>query len=145
MHPFPHHYHATVSSLSSDSGATIASPGLVTTSVGAPAEFGGTGTDWSPETLLVGAVGSCFILGFRMIATASKLEWTDVRCAVDGKLERDAAGMRFTEITIQATLVVPDEHNSSRAERILQKAKESCLVTNSLSATVHFSQVTQIG
>ena len=52
--------------------------------------------------------------------------------------------MRFTEFTIQATLVVPDERNSTRAERILQKAKESCLVTNSLSATVHFSQVTQI-
>ena len=145
MHPFPHLYHATVSSLSGDSGATLLSPGLVTTAVGAPAEFGGTGSDWSPETLLVGAIGSCFILGFRAIATASKLEWSDVRCAVEGKLERDATGMRFTEFTIQATLVVPDERNSTRAERILLKAKESCLVTNSLSATVHFSQVTRIG
>ncbi len=145
MHPFPHLYHADVSSSSHDTGANLASPGLVTTTVGAPAEFGGTGTDWSPETLLVGAVGSCFILGFRAIATASKLEWSDVRCTVEGKLERDASGMRFTEFTLQATLVVPDERNSTRAERILQKAKESCLVTNSLSATVHFSAVTQIG
>lgn len=145
MHPFPHHYHATVSSLSGDSGATLASLGLVTTNVGAPAEFGGTGTDWSPETLLVGAVGSCFILGFRAIATASKLEWSDVCCTVEGKLEREATGMRFTEITIQATLVVPDERNGTRADRILLKAKENCLVTNSLSATVHFSQVTRIG
>ncbi len=145
MHPFPHLYHATVSSLSGDSGATLLSPGLVTTAVGAPAEFGGTGSDWSPETLLVGAIGSCFILGFRAIAAASKLEWSDVRCSVEGKLERETTGMRFTEITMQATLVVPDERNSTRAERILQKAKESCLITNSLSATVHFSQVTQIG
>ncbi len=145
MHPFPHLYHATVSSLSGDSGATLLSPGLVTTAVGAPAEFGGTGSDWSPETLLVGAIGSCFILGFRAIAMASKLEWSDVRCSVEGKLERETTGMRFTEITMQATLVVPDERNSTRAERILQKAKESCLITNSLSATVHFSQVTRIG
>lgn len=144
MHPFPHHYHATVSSLSGDGGASLASPGLVTTAVGAPAEFGGSGRDWSPETLLVGAVGSCYILGFRAIAAASKLEWTDISCEVEGMLDREAGGMRFTEMKLQARLVVADERNAARAERILQKAKETCLVTNSLNAVVHFSQVTEI-
>ena len=60
-------------------------------------------------------------------------------CAVTGKLERDDKGMRFTEMNLDAELKVPDAHNAHRAERILQKAKESCLVTNSLSATVNFT------
>ena len=33
-----------------------------------PAEFDGPGDRWSPETLLVGAVGDCFILTFRAVA-----------------------------------------------------------------------------
>ncbi|MEZ5598659.1 MAG: OsmC family protein [Pseudomonadales bacterium] len=144
MHPFPHTYRASVSATTTSDGGALASPGVSDMMVGAPAEFGGTGRDWSPETLLVGAIGSCFILGFRAIATASKLEWSRVDCEVEGQLDRDEKGMRFTAVTLRAHLSVPDDRNAQRADRILHKAEESCLITNSLSASVDFQPVIDI-
>jgi organic hydroperoxide reductase OsmC/OhrA len=138
MHPFPHHYQATVKSTLEQKHVDLESPGLANLVVAPPAEFGGTGNDWSPETLLTGAIASCFVLGFRTIAEASKLSWISVACSVDGTLDRIDNAMRFTEITLKAELVVPDQRNADRAVRILSKAKANCLVTNSLSAIINF-------
>ena len=64
MHPFPHNYgvsaHATPVSDVAIEGATL--PSIQSAP---PAEFGGPGDRWSPETLLVAAVADCFILTFR--------------------------------------------------------------------------------
>ena len=75
MQDLPHHYHVNASAEAEGNIALKAEdlPQLVTAP---PAEFGGPGDQWSPETLLVGAVADCFILTFRAIARASKLEWT---------------------------------------------------------------------
>lgn len=144
MHPFPHHYHATVNSDAGRADADLTSPGLTDQRIGPPAEFGGTGADWSPETLLTGAVASCFILGFKTIATASKLNWLDVSCAVDGTLDRVDHTMRFTALSLNVRLVVPDARSAERAVRILEKAKENCLITNSLSATTTLEKVIEV-
>jgi organic hydroperoxide reductase OsmC/OhrA len=136
MHPFPHHYRALVKSRSAAELSGLSSPGLGDLQVAPPAEFGGTGKDWSPETLLTGAVASCYVLGFRTIAGASKLNWTSVECNVTGTLDRIGNAMRFTALLLDVALVVPDSRSGERAVRILEKAKENCLITNSLSAEV---------
>lgn len=139
MQPFPHHYRASVA-VESGAGRTaiISSPGLPDLESNAPAEFDGPGDQWSPETLIVAAVADCYVLTFRAIARASKLEWEALDVAVDGTLDKDERIVRFTEIKIHVNLTIPPE-SEPRAERILQKAEENCLVTNSLSAHVTFS------
>ncbi|MBM4203267.1 MAG: OsmC family peroxiredoxin [Gammaproteobacteria bacterium] len=136
MQPFPHHYRAKVKSDAGGELSDLTSPGLADHHVAPPAEFGGTGAQWSPETLLTGAVVSCYVLGFRTIAGASKLNWTAVECNVLLTLDRVGHAMRFTVLELDVALVVPDARRAERAVRILEKAKEDCLITNSLSAEV---------
>jgi uncharacterized OsmC-like protein len=64
------------------------------------------------------------------------VEWTDLTVNVVGTLDRIDRKMRFTHFAITAVLVVPKGHET-RAPRILEKAEEVCLITNSLSAEVH--------
>lgn len=133
MEPFPHHYRVTGVANVDDFVALRAEdlPEIITE---APVEFGGAGGKWSPESLLVAAVADCFILSFRAIARASKLEWTSLRCEASGTLDRVDRVTRFTHMTVSAVLTVPEGTDQEKAEKLLHKAEESCLVSNSLNA-----------
>lgn len=135
MQQLPHHYRVGASSRQQGS-VTLKSPGLDDLETAPPAEFGGPGDLWSPETLLVGAVANCFILSFRAIARASKLEWQDLSCQVEGVLDRVDGKTLFTELKLAVRLQVPASTDEVRAQRILEKAEETCLITNSMTARI---------
>lgn len=143
MHPFPHHYPVTAKA-SSDSDVTVQADGLPEIVTAAPAEFGGPGDRWSPESLLVAAVADCFILSFRAIARASKLEWVDLRCTATGVLDRVERSTQFTQIEVVAELTVPAGTDPDKAEKLLHKAESSCLVSNSLSAERHLQATVNV-
>jgi organic hydroperoxide reductase OsmC/OhrA len=133
VHPLPHRY--SVAAAGSAGGAvTLATPGAPALASAAPREFDGAGDQWSPEALLIAAVASCFILTFRAIARAGRLEWTRLQCTVEGKLERIDGVMRFTHLATSAVLTVPAESNTEPYRRALEKAESSCLISNSLNA-----------
>ncbi|MDJ0699354.1 MAG: OsmC family protein [Woeseiaceae bacterium] len=136
MHEFPHHYPVTASASAAGS-VEVSSPGLATLDTAPPAEFGGPGDVWSPETLLVASVANCMILTFRAIARASRLEWDSLRCDVDGELDKIDRVTQFTGFEIRAHLEVPAGTDPARANRLLHKAEQSCLITNSLKADSH--------
>jgi organic hydroperoxide reductase OsmC/OhrA len=102
-----------------------------------PAELGGPGDRWSPETLIVAAVADCFVLTFRAVAQASKVSWAALRCEVGGTLDRVDRVTLFTHFDIRAHLGVPPGTNVEQARRILEKAERVCLISNSLKATIH--------
>jgi peroxiredoxin-like protein len=137
MQTFPHHY-STRASARGDRELHLEAAGLPELVIAPPTEFGGPGNRWSPETLLAGAIASCFVLTFRAVARASRLEWTDLVCEVDAKLDRADGETRFTEVVVRAMLEVPPEVATDRAERILEKSERGCLITSSLRADVRF-------
>ena len=142
MQNFPHRYAVTVAGVAEGDVdlATARVPHLPSAS---PAEFDGPGDRWSPETLLVGAVGDCFLLTFRAVSRASKLPWTSLECAVTGTLDRLDRVTQFTAFEIQARLEVPPGVDPDFARKLLDKAEKACLVSNSLKATTHLtSEVT---
>ncbi|MEE4279446.1 MAG: OsmC family protein [Halieaceae bacterium] len=143
MEPFPHHYSVT-GTASGDSNVTLKAAGVPEIVTAAPAEFGGPGDQWSPESLLVGAVADCFILSFRAIARASKLDWHSLECRASGTLDRVERVTRFTEIQVEATLHVPAGTDTAKAEKLLHKAEESCLITNSLIADSSLSTTIEV-
>jgi peroxiredoxin-like protein len=143
MHPFPHHY--TTTATADGDAVTLASPGLPALATAAPEEFGGPGDEWSPETLFVGAVTSCFILTFRAVAQASKLAWLDLTCEGDATLDRIDRTTQFTEIHLRAELRVPEGTDPDKAHRLMERAEHLCLVTNSLTAAVHLDARVQVG
>lgn len=110
------------------------SPGLEPLESAGPAEFGGPGDLWSPETLLVAAVADCFILSFRAIARASRMDWISLQCEVVADLDKIERVTQFTRFLVRARLEVPEGIREGKPERLLQKAEHSCLITNSLKA-----------
>lgn len=144
MHPFPHRY--TVSA--------IASPGSVVTLRGAelediqstpPPEFNGPAGNWSPETLFVAAVADCLVLTFRAVANASKLEWNEIDCDATGVLEKTSEGLWFSAIELRAKLRIPAGGDVARAQRLLEKAEKTCLVSRSLKSAVHLEAQVSCG
>jgi organic hydroperoxide reductase OsmC/OhrA len=136
MHEYPHHYRAAAQAGPENEIATT-SPALTPITATAPPEFGGPEGYWSPETLLVASVADCFILTFRAIARASKLEWTDLQCDAEGILERVDRVTRFTRFNLRAVLVVPTGTRQEKCLRLMNKSEQNCLVTRSLNAEVH--------
>ena len=143
MQPFPHHY-AVVAAAEEASDVTLDSKGLPTLPSAPPIEFGGPGTRWSPETLLVAAAVDCFILTFRGIATLSKVRWISLTCEATGTVDRAERVTRFTGIEIRARLRVPAGANVDQAQRLLVRAEEACLVTNSLKVAPHLDAAVEV-
>jgi len=135
MQALPHHYKVKAQSAQGNS-VMLSSHGVPDLETDAPAEFGGRGDLWSPETMLAGAIANCLILSFRAIARASKLDWNDLACDVEAVLERVDRVTRFTKINMRVELSVPAGVDQGLAERLLDKSKSICLITNSMTAEI---------
>ena len=131
MHPYPHVYTAAASGRPEGTVA-LTSPSLPEITTAPPPEFDGPGDVWSPETLLCASLADCFVLSFRAIASASKLEWGELACRVEGVLERVDGVTQFTEYTTFARLKVSLGSDAAKAHRLLEKAEHLCLISNSL-------------
>ncbi|MEE9322219.1 MAG: OsmC family protein [Granulosicoccus sp.] len=136
MQNLPHHYFAKAAA-PAEGHINLSSQGLTDIESAGPAEFGGPGDLWSPETLLVAAIADCFILTFRAIARASKLEWVDLTCTVEGVLDRVDKVTQFTEFKLRVVLDVPSDADELKSMRLLEKAEAACLITNSMKSAVH--------
>ncbi len=134
MTHFPHTYLAKATAEATGSVA-VDSAGLPTLETGPPEQFGGSGDVWSPETMLVAAVANCYILSFRAIARASKLDWLDLDCEVEGVLDRIERVTQFTHFDVKARLVLPAGSDLERARRVLERSEQACLITSSLKGT----------
>lgn len=140
MQDFPHHY-TVVAKAGPGGDVLLESDGLATIPSAPPREFGGPGDRWSPETMLVAAVADCFVLSFRAIATASKFSWVSLKCEAEGTLSRIDRTTSFTDFVVRATLEVNQDADEAKAQRILEKAENICLITNSLSGSTHLDAV----
>ncbi len=136
MQDLPHRYRLEALARS-EGNVVLSSRGLPALESAPPAEFDGPGDQWSPESLLLGAVADCYVLSFRTLAANSSLPWEELRCAAEGVLDRAEGGMRFTEIHLRAELVLPEGQKLDRAQRLLERAEKICLVSNSLVTPVH--------
>ena len=143
MQAFPHQYSVTASGRVAGD-VTVASPGLPAFASAPPIEFDGPGDRWSPETLAVGAVADCFVLTFRSIAKFSKLAWISLTCEATGTLDRVDRVTQFIAFTVHASLDVPEEANEEQARRVLARAEQTCLITNSLKANCRFEAAVRV-
>ena len=132
MQALPHKYPVKATG-KSDTNLILSVANLADLVVAPPEQFGGPGNEWSPESLLMASISSCFILSFKAIARASKLSWISIECHSEGILDRVDGITQFTTVTTKANLVVAANESIDKAETLLHKADKSCLVANSLS------------
>jgi uncharacterized OsmC-like protein len=72
---------------------------------------------------------------FRAVAQASKFDFLSLELVGNGTVDRKDGITRFTEMVLTARLTLPTggDPERERALRILDKGKNTCLVTASLS------------
>jgi len=129
--PYPHSY--SVAARGGPSGLVpLNSPGLPELASAPAPQFGGPGTLWSPETLLVGAIANCYVMTFRAVSGAALFGWLGLECRVDAVLESVKRTPGFTRFRTVATLTVAPGADLAKARRLLNKADAACLVANSL-------------
>jgi uncharacterized OsmC-like protein len=92
----------------------------------------------------VAAVADCFVLTFRGIAGVSRFSWVSLECSVTGTVDRVERVTQFTALEVHAHLKVPSGANEDQARRLLAKAEETCLVTNSLKVQPHLVSTVEI-
>ncbi len=131
MQGLPHEYVASAAA-SATSNVTVQVDNMADLNVAPPANFGGPGNLHSPEDLQAAAVASCFILSFKAIAAASRLDWDSLNVEVSGTLEQVERAVQFTGFTTNVTLTLPADASRDKAERLLEKAEQTCFITNSL-------------
>ncbi len=105
--------------------------------VAAPPQFGGPHGVWSPEHLFVASVVSCYLTTFLAIASNSKLDFLGFECDAEGILEQsEERRYQISEVILRPRLELPEGANAERAERILQKAENACLISRSIRSEV---------
>lgn len=134
MQALPHRYRVKAAG-NVIGGVELTAAGLPPLHSASPPEFDGPGDQWSPESLLVGAVADCFILTFRAVAAASQLPWIALDCDVVGTLDRVDRVMQFTRFELKARLLVPPDVDIAGAQLLLERAERNCLISSSLKAS----------
>lgn len=111
----------------------------------APPEFGGEAGLWSPEQLLLFAVGSCFLTTLLALAERSRVPLVAYQAQVEGDLEKiSGQGYRFTEIEIRPAVTVEKGSDLPLVQRLLEKAERYCIVRNALAVPVRVTPRVEI-
>jgi peroxiredoxin-like protein len=133
----PVHYYNT--NIKWDEGriGTLSSETLDSFKVATPPEFPkGVPNTWSPEHLYVASINTCLMTTFLAIAENSKLEFITFSSESKGKLEKVDGKYIISEIELIPEIKVKSERDKERAERIIAKAEEHCLISNSVKTKI---------
>jgi len=133
----PHLYNVDISWTKERKGE-MSSPELSTViEIATPPQFpNGVEGIWSPEHLFTSAVASCLMTTFLSIAENSKLEFTAFSCKSHGKLEQIEGKFLMTEVILEPTVTIANESDREKADRVLQKSEQHCLISNSIKSKV---------
>jgi organic hydroperoxide reductase OsmC/OhrA len=137
------HYYNTEVRWEQGRRGTLTAPDMSPIIVATPPEFPkGEPYIWSPEHLYVASANSCLMTTFLAIADNSNLEFVSFDSIAAGKLEKIDGKFLITEIELKPKVILKHEKDRDRAIRILHKAEEACLISNSMkSKTVLLPEV----
>jgi organic hydroperoxide reductase OsmC/OhrA len=132
-----HDYPVTLRWIESKLGEATSSDRLPALNVATPPEFGGPSRVWSPEHLLVASVASCFMTTFLAIAANSQLEILGLEVPATGRMERGPdRRYSITRIELRPRILIAEEAQRAKAERLAHKADALCLISRSLRSEV---------
>ena len=119
-----------------DRAGTVQAAPIKQLEFSAPPEFGGKEGVWTPEHLLLAAVGTCYVATFSAIAEHNRFRFRGLKVGVEAGLEKAGGGLTFVRITLRPRLVIQDETQQAQSLILLEKAKKGCIISRSLAAEV---------
>ena len=102
--------------------------------VAPPPEFKGPKGLWSPEDLFVSSIETCFFLTLMFHLKQNKVKLFEYSSKADGRLERVDGKMWFSQVDLYPVLV--SDADRTKAEEILEKAEQDCLVARSIKTRI---------
>lgn len=121
--------------------------------VGSPPAFKGTPDVWCPEDLLIGALNTCLMLTFLTIAQRRNVRVVAYESSAQGTLEHSEGPespansvlgsqggrkYRVTRVKVRPMVSLAEGANLTAAQEVVRETLASCIITNSLTATVEF-------
>lgn len=147
------HYYNVNISWSKDRKGIMCSPELNTSfnndcgciEVATPPEFPkGIPGIWSPEHLYTAAISSCLMTTFLAIAENSKLDFISFNCNAKGKLEQIEGKYLMTEVLLEPKVVIREEKDAEKTEKVLLKSETACLISNSVKSKIIMRPVIEV-
>jgi peroxiredoxin-like protein len=91
---------------------------------------------WSPEHLYIAAANSCLMTTFLAIAENSGLEFISFDSSATGKLEKIEGSLIMSEIELKPVIIVKNQNDKERAQKIIEKSEKACLISNSMKSNI---------
>lgn len=110
----------------------------------APTEFGGLEGRWTPEELLLAAIGGCYTTTVRAIASAEQIDFTDLQVEASGTVRKAESGYNFTQIAVRPSLKITSADEKERALDLLKRAEKLCLVSRAIGTKINFEPQLEI-
>ena len=105
--------------------------------VATPIEFpDGEEGKWSPETLFLGAISSCFMTTFLSFAKRKNLAFIKFRCHAEGEVEIVDGKFQFTIVNLYPELHLMEVEQTLLGEELLARAEKYCLISNSVKSRI---------
>lgn len=132
------HYYQTSVTWKHDRIGQIDAPVMPTVEVATPPEFPkGVPNIWSPEHLFIASANVCLMTTFLAITENSKFDFISYKANATGKLEKVDRAFMITEITIEPEILVDSQDKVEKAERLIQKSEQHCLISNSMKTKIN--------
>ncbi|MBZ0236132.1 MAG: OsmC family protein [Deltaproteobacteria bacterium] len=127
--PFPHTYTVSLAD------KQLLAPPRAPIAAGAPPQFGGVETDWSPEELLVASALECLWTTFEAYARRDNLPVDRFAGKGTAVLDRGPGIPVFTSLELHVDLDV-NAGDEERARKLLETAESKCIISNVLKVRV---------
>ena len=123
----------------------LSSKGKPSFEVATPVEFLGHAGIWTPEDLFVSAVNICVMTTFLFFAEKEGIELLEYKSDADGVLEKIDNKFMFSRITLKVYISVKTQEQLSKAQELIVRAEENCLISNSIASKVTVDPVIKLG
>lgn len=101
----------------------------------APKEFGGNGTDWSPEEFFVAAISQCHMLTYLYLCSRAGIVVESYNDLAVGTLRLEGTGGQVETITLRPRVVI-SAGDPERAKALHADAHRDCFIGASITASV---------
>ena len=115
---------------------TLSSDGKPDVFGACPPEFGGHENIWTPEDMFVASVELCTMSTFLWLAAKQKLEIKSYKSQAIGKASMADGKMKYVSLEVKPEVIVFEEEDIARAEKVFEDIEKWCLITNSISTKV---------
>lgn len=118
---------------------TLSASGRPIVEIGNPPAFKGTSDVWCPEDLLIGALNACLMLTFLYQMQLRRLEVVAYESSAQGTLEHSDGQYRVTQIAVHPHISLKSSDDIEAARQAIKDTVESCMISNSILATVQMN------